>query len=628
MKSRKRSGGMEPIYLVDASLNPSRVMRRLSVHGSQKNMIQPVRWLFLGRDYLKMRSWELSLGKGFERIRYARQLQEIGMKWRRPYLDWIAMLGKQYGGIAWWSSKIAERNTYGYSLYHDICYLQVVRSYGCHGNSPILIVAESRTLLRTISLQEEFKERIRWIGWSFPLRDWVVWILALVFVWARYLIRGFLEMWDARKTRKGHPAFPLTSNKVRVLIHSCMDENYFGKDDSPRDRYYTILPEELRRRGYDVVTIPWLYNLRRSRRDAFEWFRQHHGSYLIPEDYYALGDYLWAAWIIVKQVWLPRGKQVFEGTDVTLLVRWASRWGAVSVASAKFVRYVRLIQKWKQIGLKADVFIDTFENMVTEKPQVIAFRTNMPEVMTVGFQHYLAPLPLMLNMFTTPEEATYAPHPDVIVCNSAFTADLLSKEGFPFGKLRVGPSLRYMHLMNTPVQPVSGNNTVLVILPIDPLVAAEMIHKLWEAFPNDEGIRFLLKVHPMMSNKQWLSTLGKHALPEHMIRVEDELVHCVSEATCAVVAGGTSGLELLLTGVPVAVVGRETDFDLNALAWFPELGSPIHTSHELRSSVLSMLSPSTGARDIARAWAEQYRRRCVSPISNETVDAFVQRYFY
>jgi hypothetical protein len=570
-----------------------------------------------------MRSWERALGDGFERIHYGKDLQEFGMNLRRTYLDWIAALGKTCEGLTWWSSRLAERNTQVYSPFHDICYLKVVRSFVARQDCPLLIIAESKPLLRTIALQREWKERVQWTRSLFPLGDWIVWGLHFSFVWTRYFIRALLEIRDARKTRKGQRAHAFTSRKERVVMHSCVDESFFGEDGIAYDRYFTSLPGKLRELGYEVVTIPWLFNLLRSRREAFAWFRQHPDHYLIPEDYYSLMDYAWAAWIVVQQAQLLRGEQRFDGQDVTLFVREVNRRGAVDTGIARFVRYIRLIRKLKQRNFKIKVFIDKFENMTTEKPQLLGLQTYMPEVLRVGFQHYLAPYPLLLNMFAAAEEVARAPYPDVIVCNSAFTASLFAQEGFPEERLKIGPSLRYLHLTQSPHVDRSDGKDVLVVLSLHPAVAAEVMDKLLDGFPNDEGFRFLLKMHPMMSKHEWRLVVGNRALPVHMIEVEGEMDHWIPKVTCAVVAPATTaGLELLLAGVPIAMMGRETDFDMNPLAWFQEFDRPVYSTEELRTVVLRMLS-SNKDHDFARRWALRYRQHCLSPLNEDTTRVFV-----
>ena len=125
-------------------------------------------------------------------------------------------------------------------------------------------------------------------------------------------------------------------------------------------------------------------------------------KYIIPEDFYSIADYAWAAGVVIKHAGLFKGNQIFEGVTIRHLVKEACRRSAADTEVAKFVRYFRLIKKLAKRDFRIDIFIDKFENMITEKPQVLALREFMPDTMTVGFQHYLAPHPLLLNMFTIP----------------------------------------------------------------------------------------------------------------------------------------------------------------------------------------------------------------------------------
>lgn len=615
------------IYLIHSSASPEWVISHLQAKGIQTDQ-QSVRWLYLGRDYLRLLAWERALGKGFVRVHYAEHLQELALRWRRPYLDWIATLGRQNNSLVWWSSRLAERNTLLDSLYHKVCYLEIALKFTMDERSPTLVIAENRSVLQAIAAQSALRPRVRWIRKVRPLLEWLKWLLRLTVTWSRYLHEGICAMRDARVTREGEPILPPATGRVRVLIHSCMDDTYFGADGCAHDRYFTVLPDELRRRGYDVVTVPWLYNLRRSRREAFSWFRQQSDRYLIPEDFYILNDYIWAAWVVILQAWLLPGLQVFEGRDITGLVRDACLEQSLDTGVAKFVRYFRLIHRWKRMGLKTDIFIDTFENMVTEKPLVMAFRKYMGNVMTVGFQHYVAPYPLWLCGYTTQTESRIAPHPDVVVCNSPWTANLFAKEGFPPEKLRIGPSLRYLYMMEgqadgqTQIEPES--RTVLVPLPYETSMVTELMHKLFEAFPLDENTRFWLKLHPMMSAEEWMFSLDGNELPDHMEKVGGSMADWLPRATCAVAMASTTALEIALAGVPVVLVGRETDFDLNPLAWFPEFDNPVHSPEELHAQVFRKLSLSPAERERLKDWARLMRRECLSPLTEETISAFVK----
>jgi len=415
---------------------------------------------------------------------------------------------------------------------------------------------------------------------------------------------------------------PPPAVKPRVLIHCCMDDNYFGKDDTAHDRYFGPLAGELRKRGYDVMVMPWLHNLKRSRRKAFGWFRRHPGQYLIPEDFYSLWDYVWAAGIVMQQMFLLPGRHDFQGMDITLLVR-EKRWQqSYRSGAAKFVLYYRLVKKLAQRGIRLDYFVDAFENMIIEKPSIMGFRKFFPNVTTVTFQHYAESLPLMLCLFTTPAEADFAPHPDVIVCNSAHMLMRMEQMGFPRQKLRVGPSLRYRHLMGKFVPPAPELNKILVILPLGADNMAEMIYLLRQSFPEPEGKEFWLKPHPMISLKTLQKVMGQ--LPGHFSVVEGNIDRWLSRASCAVVTASTAAFEAALAGIPVVVVGRETDFDLNPLAWFPEFAPPSHSPQELRDQVMHCLDLSPAGRENQQRWAQELREQAISPITDETIMAFVQ----
>lgn len=606
------------IYLCHAAVSPKRIYRKMTA-GLEEERAAPSHWLFLGIDYLRFKCWNETIGSGWQNLEYSKQLQSLALEWRKHYLDWLTELGKQNNNLIWWSSTIAERNTNGYSLYHSICYLRISLDFFAGETPPLLVVVESKAVLSALARHPALRGRVRvFHSYNSLLKDVFNWSAA----WAFYFVDGLRAILDAWITRRGRSPIPPPTEKPRVLIHSCMDDSYFGDDGTAHDRYFGSLATELRSRGYDVMVMPWLFNIKRSRRKAFAWFRQHAGQYLIPEDFYSPWDYAWAAGIVMRQMFLLLGRHIFQNIDITPLVREARRQQSCRVGAAKFVLYFRLIEKFNRHGMKLDFFIDTFENMITEKPQIIGFHRYMPEVTTVGFQHYIESLPLMLCLFTTPEEAEFAPHPDAIICNSPHMLTRMAQMGFSRHKLRVGPSLRYIHLLGEVASLATEHNKVLTILPYGMDNIVEMIDSLRQSFPGPEGVEFWLKPHPMLGRKVLHHVLGQ--LPKHFTLVEGNMDQWLPRASCVVVSTSTSAFEAALAEIPVVVVGRKTDFDLNPLAWFPEFPPPTHSPQELRKQVLHCLNLSTKAREDLQAWVRKLRERAISPITEETISAFVK----
>lgn len=584
---------------------------------------QPVRWLFLGRQYSEALAWEAALGEGFERVSSGAALQQVAAALRGPFVDWVVALRRRSpGGVRWWASRFAERNTYVSPLFRHLCLVRLALDALAGQNAPHLVVSDNWAVLRTIAEQAANGGPVTGPRWLPEAVERARWGIRFCGAWALYLLRSLRDLVDAKTT--GRPVTPFTrATATRVLMHCCIDEAALRQYGGSTDRYFTVLPELLRARGCDVVVVPWLENVTRSRRDAFATLRSSPTPCLLPEDYYRFRDYVWAARVVIGQLWLVPAEQVVEGIPVDHLTRDAARLAAGDSGITRFIRYTRLIAALKARKIEFDIFLDKFENMVTEKPQVLALRTHMPAVTTVGFQHYLAPYSLQLHMFTTAAEHAEAPHPDVIVCNSAFAAGLFAREGFAGAELRVGPSLRYLHLQAlSKTEPPA--NTVLVMVPLDTGTAAEVMDKVSKALGGSPSLQVLLKTHPMMSETSWRMACNGRVLPDHFVRAGGEMADCIRLASCAVVPSGTTtGLELLLAGIPIVVLGRETDLDLNPLAWFPATATPVFTADDLQHQVADLLRHLPERTTAARAWAQQHRTECLSPLTEQTIQVFL-----
>lgn len=600
------------IHLALASSDPARVAAAVSGN---------VRWAYLGRDFGRTRAWERALGERFTRVSYAARLQELACAWREPFLDWIAAASlHRRDDLAWWTSSIAEKNTLSDSLFHGICYLKIATEL-MNGDEPLLLVAEHESVLQAVEANapRKTKRAVR------VPREELRLIARCAHHWLRYAWQSWRELRAARTTRAEVGAdAPASGDKPRVVIHTCMDESYFGADGQPRDRYFGPLAKMLRADGYDVRTLPWLYAVRRPVAEAMRWFRARRGEYVIAEDSYAAKDYIWAARVVLSQLWRGRELTHFERLDVRPLVRCARLEQAGNDGVARFVRYDRLIRKWAANGERVDIFIDMFENMATEKPQVMAFRDVMPDTLTVGFQHYAALPPLQLFLRSTPAEARVAPLPEVIVCNSPYSARQLERAGFPAEKLRVGASLRYPHVTNAPIaieRPRTRN--VLVVLSLEESASEELLLKLIDAFGDDTSLSFLVKSHPMAPPNYLGGLLDR--LPPAFLRASGELAPHLSAAACAVVLASTSAFELAVAGVPLVVAGRESDFDQNPLALHPEFPPPAVTAAELRAAILQRLDMPQSEWERLRDWAQRMRFEAFVPVTSDSARAFVER---
>ena len=612
-------------YFCNANKNPQHVLKKINkILLCEK--ITSVQWIYLGRDYLKSLVWAEAIDERFIKIDYSRELQEVGLGYKQAYLAWISELGKKYNSLAWWLSRISERNTMLDSLYHRICYYQIGMNLYNKKNYSVFFVVESHAVM--MALFDFFRNKnslvfifnsVRARLYSFKCR--YLYPLSVL----RSLSVAFSETISLIRTARDciptlSPSLFEKRNK-RIILHTCIDETYFGEEGRKKERYFPGLQEALQSRGFEVIVIPWLFNISRSFSQALMWFEQHEGEYIIPERFYSIFDVIWGLKILWKQSRLPKKVPLFMNMTIDLLVRESRSYNNI-----KFVLYYRLIKKLKKQKILFDVFIDMFENMLTEKAQVISIRKYMPEVLTIGFWHGSSTYPMMLNLFTTKEESNFAPHPDFIVMNSRLNKNQFIAAGFPQEKLRIGPSLRYQYLFSTFLEENKKKSHILVVLPFDFSATAELLFKLTHAFPKEEGIRFYLKLHPMMNREELNLLFERHPLPgSYMTVVQGEMLDWLAEAICVISTASVAAMEVALLGVPIIRVGRDLDFNLDPLAWFSELGQVVYGYDALRDAVSQIFLASPDNLIRWKLWSKKIKKETLSPINDETIDVFVNR---
>ena len=577
-------------------------------------------WICLQGDFRIAQRWERALGAQYPRLSVGPRLQAVAAKLRQPFLDWLNQAGETEPPLVWWSSRLAECNTHLPTLFDQVCYLQLALDLVAE-HPDILIFSDSAALLDSCRDVIHNADVTRLDGEpESSLTE------RLVGSWARYLPHAIKQIIMARLwAPKLDDSLRGTGDRPRVLLHTCIDDSHFGEDGTGRDRYFGDLPHWLEANGFEVVVLPWVNNARRGWRSIYRWFRNARLKYVMPERYYSLLDYLWAAGIVRRQRDLLPGRHELAGLDITRLVRHMCRRSTSEMPITRPVLYYRLIEKFARRGFKFDFYIDVHTNFLQEKPQVIALNEFMPATKTIGFVHYMAPPPLFLSAYAHTNRSGTVPFPQRIVCNSAWFKELLERHGYAPERLTVGPSLRFPHLAGA--KPVTnGNadrNAVLVIMPLELTAAYEMIVKLITAFRSESELLLLIKPHPMTNFPQFLETHELGSLPACMKVVDGNLDTWLSRVGCAIVMASTAALETALAGVPVVVVGRETALDMNPLGWFPEQPQPVVQADEINTAIHDIVRDHDRARGKARAWARQHLPQLVSPINDETMQSFV-----
>ena len=537
--------------------------------------------LLLVSDYEKVREIDQRLHEVVRVKDISAMMQETADYLRRPFYKLTAKMGSRYNSLEWWASDISARNTMTSNLFLHCCYV-FIASEEIDKEKNLCIVADNASVIKNI----EFLARKKHInvvrdkhlefGQYLPCEFFAgLFKLALhIVVRAIARLNRFYHRVITRRLK--------TEQNPDVILHTWVDEKCFGPDGQFRDRYFTVLPEHYRAKGVSWSTfITFSYrNITRSLWSAFSFLHTNRDHFIIPEDYYNTGDYLFPF-----KLWFNQRRFKFEGTilekvDLSVLFKEYNRREPVHFESMFYLLFKRLAEN----NIKPEVIIDGFENMSTDKLIQLGVRKFMPGTPVYGFYH-TAPSPNVLCFFTDTDERDIAPIPDRIISNGARFRDILIREQYPAERIVEGSALRFHYLYGLKKAPVKKSDEfrILVVLSIEKDAVIELFQKVKEAISDISRYKMILKPHPMQT--KILDVIKDEFLPDTEVftgGMDVALNKCdivVSAATGAV-------LDCIMADREVIRVGRSTQIDFDPLAWFDEFGKPSYSVEDLREKLL------------------------------------------
>lgn len=588
-----------PVLLAGTFASPERIKVWAVAHHPNWN------WIFLSGDYTKLKLWRAGLGDVFYYLQINQEL-ELSAQWlKKPYMQWLAKLGHNHPESAWWASRISERNTAVSSLFEDICRLDAVQKLLKISDRPTLILADNPALLITLNNADWLKSSRRYwpLCAKVPARLNVVLIKELL-VNSRVAVPILLIARTIQLLRQiiyaklaGSSHFPENAANV-ILLHTYLDESAFSPDRIFHDRYFPGLADILEKRGYKILVLPVMFNVKRSLLKAWGWMKSSSTSFLNPYKLYRFTDYIYALSVAYRATRLPLGILRFDGNDLTVLVR--NERGRTSFDVLAQILYLRLPLRLCQARIRCLALLAEFENMIPEKMLIQGFRKYQANTELIGFQHG-ALYPYLLCNFTPQDERDIAPMYDRIVCNGPLFRDILISEGLAPKLAVVGAALRYKHLWEQFALPPSKRKAqsidIFVPLPLMLPAGVELLDKLLKAFGDNFRLRVLLKPHPMSSIDALLHAADVLVLPLHF-KITNDAMGTILPHTKLMVGLSTSTMfEAVAAGVPVVRVRRETTLDLDPLDFFGDMFPVVCSASELSREAQRLLALSDAERD-------------------------------
>lgn len=610
---------------------PSRLARFLRLQPPLR-VRQSAQWIYLGRDSEQASRWKDHFG-GRAALDLGNRFRQISLENRIHFLDWIAAIGNQESdSLLWYTSRVSEKNPLVDRLYYRSC-LHRLGAQVLAEERGLAVVCEDSAVFR--SLRDLFPQAATF--WPFVAEPgFVEWGTAK----AKFIVKAaahLLRSWKDRRRAQlalrrvpslGAPLFApperMDPGSKTVLIHSCMDPSYLA---TGQDRYLTTLPEDLRQQGHRVLLMPWIYRDGGERERFYANFESHPEEVMLPDLFYELKDYFWS----LVQVWrlgaIPKIAPSYAGHPSTHWIRASKLQQSHDVGLALFFRHYRLPQRLKQAGARCDIYIDTFENMVTEKPMILGLRKSAPEVKTVGYQHWASPAPLMLCNFLSRQDVRN-PLPDKIVTYSDFTRDIMIREGYSADLLVVGPSLRYAKPPLSPPHP-TDRRIGLIVLPLEGQQAIATLINYRSGIelcsPRIRNrIHTRIKPHPMTTPAEWERIIEAASFPRAQFeKVEGTLYSQLEAAHFGVTAASTAAIEIALSGRPLIQLSLWMDLELDSLAWFADKFPIVMNPQDLAEALTRICKADAEFFSQTRALACGLYESCISEANPSEVGCFV-----
>ncbi|MFC1595702.1 hypothetical protein ACFL4D_00250 [Candidatus Margulisiibacteriota bacterium] len=581
---------------------------------------------FLDNDYTALQELQTVMPSNIEYIDLGDSLLVKTSQLRRPYLDYIGGLSKELNSLAWWVSRISEKNVMVSPLFLYICYLELFKeeSLKIAGGQDICVVSSNPALLELIA--NLYKGSGTWIVRKYS-NSRLAQMMKIELRAYAFLGRSVSRRLWAYLSRRKDINSPSAIKDPVTIIRTWTGDKNFGEDGSFKDSYFGQLADYLKGRGERIVVLPVLFSIKRSIKETFALLRQSEVSFLVPEDYLRSGDYWQAIFTGIKSLFLFNREFIFSGQDISLLFRQEARRTALEAGQLEFCLQYYLLRRLKKKGLIIRKLIITFENMFPEKPILLGLKKYYPETASIGYQHSVF-FPLLLSLYTSTAEAEVLPLPDRISCSGKFFKRKMAEEGYPADVLREGAAIRFKYLLGTEQKGALTDEVktrILITLPLAAGSALELLSKTWVALRQRSQLEVWLKAHPMMGNEVLNGLLNRAGIPEGSVKVVGGTMAEVL-GQVGIVAATASGtiFDALAFGLPVLRIRQDLDLNLDPLDWFPpdELQFIARTPEAIGSQLDRIMSLTAKDYKTIRERGQQLIADCFNPADEEHLEVF------
>lgn len=587
---------------------------------------KPFTWAYLGQSVGSFHQAERAFQGSGDPLDTSDRFHEVAEDLRGPYLAYLYDLGRELDSLRWWISTLSCRSGYTSKTFHHACYLRValdVLKSRDSGKSLVLVVEDRPVRLaiaRNLSPSEQ--KMAHFVG---PVHDSHFQpVLDTVRVLSHRVYFFFRHAYRISRSLRLPPRPHVPAQKTNLILSWAIPTT-LGTGSSFHESFFGSLASRLAEMGHQVAIAPLMPPATRYG-DALAKMRDGTFQLMVPHRYLTFGDLLSTLIASFHKAPSPDHEKLwFAGMNIGPLVKHELRLDWIHNQAADSLLMAALVRRWASQGQQIERIIYVFENQSWERALCWQAARSLPDTVLVGYQHARVPR-LMLNWFLAPGEQKDAPLPDRVVTVGRHSARVLRSGGHGSERVRVGGALQIENSAGSSSNDCAAAKgiepTVLVVCSVGREETAELAITAKGLFAPGDGVRVVLKCHPLMPFEQVSSLVGPQ-IPEHVHLSDDPVTDLMLDSSVLIYSGSTVCVQAMALGLPVVHLRTKFDLDLDPLDAVPEARVEATGIEELRKQVRWLLDHREEyVRQRKEVW-ERLVGDIYSPVTQETYHAFL-----
>ncbi|MDO8488566.1 MAG: hypothetical protein Q7S42_00410 [Candidatus Omnitrophota bacterium] len=494
---------------------------------------------------------------------------------RSQLLSAWGQLNARYSSFVWWSGQLASKsvsaNVFAERVVHYFRAKRVIKD----DQGAIIFVVDSPVLAGMVA--DLAREAGRLVDDRFYWER--LFIVRFSLVLARIFVKCALVVWGIINRVIAARRFPLVKKPLEpvVLMRTWVTEGSFDQAGRFRERNFGELPEYFMKKGYDVLTLPMFFNLKRPISDIYRFLAFSGRHIVIPEKYLTLMDYLRIIWDALRLNLMRVSGLIVRGEDLSPLINEVIARSGFDVSLLELNAASYLLPRLKKRGIDFSMVIYPFEGNAPEHPFIIAIRRSFPKAKILGYQHSVL-YQDQLAYHLADAEKLVRPLPDKIVCSGPIYPHLLAQNGFSSKILMEGPNLRFTRVHIPVVGGKTERSGVLLPLTFSYVLAFDLFLKVYGALGDKDNFKIFVRSHPLLDRQKLGAFLNKIGAKWEF--ADEGLMQNWLGRVKAVITTGASvtTLEAVVAGVPVIRVVPSLTFHYDC---FHSLDYPVPIAYNM-----------------------------------------------